>query len=339
MTTEQPQQHAPDWEIGDLYNKAFKIAKEYKVLWIFGMAAGGAGFSNLNFNGGSNSFTEKDIQEFQNLFNTKESMTSFPDVLGASTSKGWDMVVQILASVPPWMYGLLAIEIFALTVFVVVVGLIYNAWAQAALLESVETSITGQKPTMRESCEKAFRSIKSLIWLMTIPMLVVMLSTLVAAAILITAMIAGPTAVKIIAGILLVVGLIAFVILLIFLALAQIWAPRIVVTEHVSAKESLMRGLKIARKKRGASILLGFVNTVVSGIVYGVPLAILIGLFLGGMFGFMFDQTVGVFLLALSGLLFIVFIFGSILLGGILNAFKTTVWSLAYRNIKGKYDK
>ena len=50
------------------------------------------------------------------------------------------------------------------------------------------------------------------------------------------------------------------------------------------------------------------------------------------------NEALGVGLYAIGAILVIPMVIAMTLIGGIINAFKAVIWSIAYNNIRGKYD-
>lgn len=321
----------PDWEIGKLYNQAWGIIKKYKVLWLFGIASGAGISLNSSFGGqGIDADTIKNFQKFLDNAPQEHASNALAQVLGASTS--------IFSSVPFYFYIILGIEILAVIILFTVIGLIYSAWSQAALLVGIQSSLTNGIVSIRDSSEKAMSSIKPLIFLQILPLLIIIPAFLGIFILAILSFVIPIVMVKVILDIALLISIIVTIYCFIYLIFSQIWAPRIVVIEKAHAKDALFRGYKIAKKKKWSMILLGLVNIILSGFVIGIPTILVLGFIIGGVFASHSNKTLGVGFIAGGAILFIPMIIAMTLLGGILNAFKASVWSIAYNNIRGKYD-
>jgi len=328
----------PDWEIGKLYNQAWSIIKKYKVLWTFGLATGAGMSFNFNLPGNFDSNSIKDIQQNFQSFPKEIASSDLVQVLGASTSKPMEIISYLFSNVPLSSYVILGIEILAVIILFTIIGFIYSAWSQAALLEGIQSSLSNQTVSIRDSSEKAMASIKPLIWLQVVPILILMLAVL-GFIILTVIFIAIPAIfVKVILGIILLIALFAIIYCFIYLAFSQIWAPRIAVIEKASAKDSLFRGYRIAKKKKWSMILLGLVNIILSFFIMAIPILLVGGIIFAGIFTTDKNAVLGVGLFAIGAILIIPTIIAMTLIGGILNAFKATVWNIAYNNIRGKYD-
>lgn len=321
----------PDWTIEELYKKAWQIVKNNKILWVFG-AAVGAG-SSFNYN---NSFGKSDAEWLKRLFEgDPEKSSEFAQVLGAVASKSGDTISQLFASVPVYFWFLLGLEFLFVILFSILISLIYQSWATGALLDNIERCIKGGKAAIREASEKAFKVLKPLLWLNIIPGLLLTLAGIAGFVIIISAIIFTQSVLKVLSVIL----LIAFIILLIYawimLTASLIWATRRVITENKPAKESLSSGYRIAKKKFWSMLLLGLVNNILVALVFGIPIVVIIGLIIGAVFA---GKSFSIALFIIAGLLLFAFIIAGTIVSGILSAFKATVWSLAYNNIKEKYE-
>ena len=120
-------------------------------------------------------------------------------------------------------------------------------------------------------------------------------------------------------------------------SIALIWAFREVLVSDKPAKQAFWNGLKIARKKFWASLLLGVVNSILGGLLSSVPW-IIFGVFaVGGYLAFL-NNLVSLWTLGVGVPLFVAALVVSTVLGAIIEAFKAATWTVAYDKIKGKYD-
>jgi hypothetical protein len=323
-------QTEPDWKISDLYSKAWQILKKNKVLWIFGMATLTLS-SNYNYHSNSASKPTNTTPQ--------TSSHKISQVLGASTDPFSQHLHQILSSVPVGMYILLGLAVFLVIILGLILSLIYSSWAQAALLKGINTAMNNQPVTINNSSNAAFPKIKPLIWLTVVPTLTFVIIAGLTFLIISILLAALPGAAKLIPSLLLFGAIITTVLGVIFLIMSQIWAPRLVVLEDRKPKEALFAGFKVAKEKFWAMILLGLVNTALSLAVVFIPLLIVLGF---GFFAVFSAQNYHQFLspgffvgLAISILtLILIYTVGA----GILNAFKATIWSLAYSKIRDKFN-
>lgn len=328
----------PDWEIGKLYNQAWGIIKKYKVLWIFGLATGAGMSFNFNFPINFDFESIKDIQKNFQSFPSETALNNLTQILGASTSKPMELLSYLFSNVPFSFYIILGIEILAVIILFTMIGLIYSAWSQAALLEGIQTSLSNGIVSIRDSSKKAMSSIKPLIFLQILPLLIVIPAFLGIFILAILSFVIPIIILKAILSIILLISIIVAIYYFIYLILSQVWAPRIVVIEKAHAKDALFRGYRIAKKKKWSMILLGLVNIILSGLIIGIPIILILGFIIGGVFASGSNETLGIGLIATGAILIIPVIIGMMIVGGILNAFKATIWSIAYNNIRGKYD-
>lgn len=333
------QQGKSDWEISKLYQEAWEIIKKHKLLWIFGMAiAGYSSSSNINLNSSDLESLQKNLsQNFEPL----QPNSSINQMINQSESFSnlTNSLQPLFSTIPFEFYLILGLELILLIIFFWLITLITNSWATASLLHSIQTAINKKTPTMQDSSHKAFKAIKPLLWLSIIPSLVLFLSFTLGMTLLIFLMNIDNQLITLISvfGIIITIG--AFVYYLIYLTLSQIWATRLVVIENYPAKQALLAGYAISKKKFWSMLLLGLINTIITTFIIGMPVAFIIAFFLGGLLTFSTLPIIGTTLAAIGGSLVLIFFLGYLLLSGILTAFKATIWSLAYKNIKGKYVK
>lgn len=335
-----PSYEPPDWTISELYERSWQLVKKYKVLWVFGMAVAGLA-SGVGLNNFSN-FGPSDTKSFEKYFispSPQPDASGFTNILGATTSTPLtNTLSHALSLIPVSLYVLLGIEILALVVLGIIISLISGAWANSSLIHSIQTAVDGEKPTIKDSSQKAFSNIKPLIWLQFIPTLIFILVSISVFGILAAGIALSGDVLKIIIILLLIAAVVIWLYASTMLSLSNIWATRIVVLDKGKAFESLKSGFKISKNKFWSMVLLGLVNMIMSGIIVGLPIAVIAGFLLGGGFSLNGNSVIGIVLLTIGGILLIAFLLGFTLISGILTAFKASVWTLAYNKIKGKYE-
>lgn len=344
----------PDWSISELYEKSWEIIKKNKVLWVFGMALAGAGSSFSSFSNSSSNF--KDLINPSSSPLASPASNQISQVLGAAASNPnlpdigqiililpWYLylilgnMAPILASIPWYLYLILGLEILALVILGYTISIIYSVWSHASLIQGVQKALGSEKLTIADTSEKAFPAIKSLAFLSIVPSFVIVGVGIVMSAVFIFLLTLGGAVFKIIAGLLLAVWVVFFLLALIMLSLTLIWSYREVILRQKPAMEAFKRGYYLAKKKLWSMLLLGLVNTILSAVVTGIPIVVAFGVVVGGFLSLSAFKDLAVVLIILGTILFFVVIIGLTLLGGILNAFKTSVWTIAYNKIAKKY--
>jgi hypothetical protein len=337
LVDEQPSSKK-DWEISDLYSKAWQIVKKHKITWIFGAAvAATAAGSSSNFRS-SNSVDSESIQKlFGGMPKEATSSAEMSKVLGESINPFQQLFTEIGHRIPTHYYFILGAEILFLLVIGILITIIYRAWAHASLIESVYSAYKYDKTSISEASQKSFKHLKSFIWLDIIPGLVLAVGFIIYVIALILAFSIGDLTIKIIAGILGLIGLIFLIYLTIILSIGLIWAYREVIVSGKNARIAFWNGIKIARKKRGASILLGFLNGLLATIAAVVPTLLIIGVIAAGVISYITTKTVSPFIIGAGVLAIVIVMPILVLIGAITQAFKATIWTIAYDKIKGKY--
>lgn len=331
----------PDWEISELYKKAWQILKKNKVIWIFGLASG-LGLGSFNSRFSSNNFNAKDLQNIQNIFKSPENATQsakLSQVLGTSTSSFGTSTQQIFSHIPTYIYIVLGLELLIAVVVGVIISVIYRAWIQGALISSIQIALQDKTPTIKESSQKAFPSIKPLIWLQLVPSLILMVTFFAVTGVLVLLIIFASLPIKIIAAIIAFAAFFVFLYFLIYLSLSQIWAQRRVVIDNIGAKEALISSYKLARKKNWAMIILGLVNNILGWIVVGLPILIVAGIVIAGVFAVIHLGNTALIPAIILGVILGIAVGLFILISsGLITSFKAIVWTIAYNKIKGKFN-
>ncbi len=329
-----------DWSISELYSKSWQIIKDNKILWLFGMAAVGisSGSSRTNI-------SSKNLDSIKKFFQNNDPGTTsnkLTQVLGASTDTFAETIKNLFFAVPIWLYVLLGLGILLLILVNIVLGMIYQAWTNGALIAGVNAGAVNQKPTISQNSNNAFPAIKGLIWLNIIPTLVFFLIAAVVFGILIFAIVLLPSFTKAIPIIITIVAVIGAFIGWILLTLTQIWASRRVVLDKRSAAQSFSSSFRIVKKKFWHMFALAIVNTMLSLVamfIMAVPLIIVGGV---AVFSFIFSKpnlSLLPLLIVVGIVLFLLYTVGYTIFSGILNSFKASVWTLAYNHIKGAYNE
>ncbi len=328
------EQNKPDWSIGELYKNAWEIVKNNKILWIFGMATAAGGFSGNS----SRSLDQKDFEGLQKIFNSTPKDSS-SKVLGTATNSLTDTISLLFSNIPTSYYIAIGIELIIFLIIALIISVVYKSWAQAALLEGIQSSINKNTLSIKELSEKAFGSVKSIILIQLVPLILLLLTSISLILIIIYGSFNIPNSAKSSLLLFVPIFLIVFITAIIYINLTIIWAIRIAVIDKKPARAALNIGYKIAKKKFWASVLLGLVNVISEGIVYAIILLPSIALVVGGIYGISKNTYWSIGIITTGFILFMVFIFALSILSGVITAFKTTVWSLAYNAIKGKYEK
>lgn len=333
---EKHENNLPDWTISDLYSQAWDILKKHKVLWILGAAAAATTSSQFNFRSSGN-FSDA----FKNSNTHQDTGKQLSDVLGAATSSSADMIQHIFSKVPISVYLLIGLELFIILAIAIIISYIHRGWATATLLEGTRLAIEKEPVTIRSSSEKALRKLPSFLWLMIIPSLILGGAAAIAFVVLGLTLAFAPMAIKIVAGILILVAIVVVIYFAVYLAFSEIWAQRMLLTEELSAKEALFTGYRISKKKGSPMVVLAIVNSIAAGIAIAAPFAVIIGIGIALVFGIVaaeHNPSLIITLSSLAGLLLIAAIIAFMFLSGVITAFKAIVWSLAYKAIKGKYE-
>ncbi len=322
--------------------RAFEITWRYRALWIFGiilaMTAGGGGSVNTGYQFGGGDGNGG------NGGNLPPGQIPMPHI---SPEVLWTIVAIIAALV-------------CVILILVVVGTIARYVSETALIRLVDDhEETGEKRSIRQGFRLGWARAAWRLFLMD---LLIGLGALVGIVVLVTppvlllTALALPVALLVSPAVLIVVAVAGAVFLGIFIAILvalvlSLLTPffrRVCVLEKVGVIEAIRQGFQFVRRHfKDAAIMwllmigLGFAwliamipvtfLLVLAGVVLGgVPLLIiagLTGLVLEGVWPWVIGGVVG-------GLIFIVVIaVPSLFLGGLAEVFKSSVWTLTYREL------
>lgn len=334
------EEKSKDWSISELYSKSWEIVKNNKVLWLFGMAAVGFSSGSSRTNISSDNF--ESIQKFFQNNDAGTTSEKLTQVLGASTNTFAETLKNLFFAVPIWLYILLGLGIILLIVVNIVLGIVYQAWVDGALIAGVNAGAVNQKPTISQSSNHAFPAIKGLIWLSIVPSLVFFILVAIVFGVLIFGIILLPSFTKAIPIIIMILAVVGAIVGWILLTLTQIWASRRVVLDRKPATESFYSSYRIVKKKFWHMLALAIVNTMLSLVamfIMVVPVIIIGGV---AVFSFIFSKpniSLIPILVGVGIVLFLLYTVGYTILSGILNSFKASVWTLAYNHIKGDFSE
>lgn len=304
-------------DLGATLSRAWKIAWDNKILWIFGILAslGGGGSSNFNFNFGGGGGTGPTPgpgnlpPELERIFNQMD-----PNVVMA-------VVIGLIC------VGLLiAIALIALSVI-----------GRGGLIGGVQRANAGSKVTFGEAWGIGVKHFWTLFLIGLIVGIITFLAfvlTVVPGAVL--------TAVTFGLGALCLVPLICLLsILAIVLGVVAYFAQIAAVVENLGVSDALRRAWQIIQANLGSIIVLGLILIVLSAIIGFVLALPIIAIVLPAAFGMIAlasgdAPAVGNTTLIISGLCFLIYLPVLIVLNGILQTWVTAAWTLAYEQFTGR---
>ncbi len=336
LIDEQPKSKK-DWEISDLYSKSWQIVKNHKVTWIFGAAVAATAAGSSNFNSSSSG----DSESLQKLFNgglpEASSSAEMSKVLGESINPFQQLFSEIIQRIPVYYYFILAGEILFMILLAIIITIIYRAWAHASLIASVDSAYKHNKTSISQASEAGFKHFKSFIWLDIVPGIALFLISMIFFIAIVLGFMTGNTIVMILTGLIALVGGIFLIYYAILVSIGIIWGYREVAISNQNAKQAFLNGFKIAKHKKGASLVLGVINNLSITLIMMIPIFILIGMAISGLIYYGATKQISYILIGLGFTAVIILIPLLIIIGAIAQAFKAAVWTIAYDKIKGKY--
>ncbi|MCX8061387.1 MAG: hypothetical protein N3D16_02265 [Anaerolineales bacterium] len=330
-------------EYGQILRRAWQITWKYKFLWVFGIAIalcrgqGGGGGGNFNFG--------------SNFSQGGEGNGEFP-----ISPEFLRQVEQFVNS--PAFWGLiigLVVFVLLLTIIAIAIG----AFARGALVRSVNRIEDGDELNFRQAWEEgksSFRPLFALEFLLNLPLLVIGLGFLGVILVLFynlwqSGVLRGlePSS-EILQQLLAIVpaAVVGFCVLLcvsliiqLFVTIFTVFGSRAIALEGYGVVASLGRGWQVFWKNLAPSILFALILfgiSLVVGIVIGIPIAILAGVFVVMLVGAGMSNFWPFFLLVGVAFAIIITLIASVV-GGVFLVFSETVWTLAYRQMVGLEKK
>ncbi len=293
-----------------LIKRAWHITGKYKFLWFFGLFLGGSSLSS-SFNG-----------NFSSFYNKIDNNQSFNII-----KKGEGLVFENIA-------------IVGIVTFIVIAVLLVMVFLKTTSQGAIIVGVNEIEETGESNFSKAFKSSLRYFWKILVLQILSALLIIIGLAIL-----GLPVVMLFILNmsfrgfILALLAIVIFIPLVIIISFTSNYASRIIVINKEKLIPAIKIGFNIFKDNLLVSILISIIlfaiNAAISaiilitllflGLLFGIPL-ILIGTIIH--FG---AGIIGGILLIILGILIIGVLF--IFIGAILNTFKSTLWTLVYREL------
>jgi hypothetical protein len=321
-------------EYGQILKRSKLLTLKNKWLWVYGLvlAAVGGGSSGS----GSSSSSSSRNKTIQNLPSAVPEKTK--EVLGTATTaiQAW------LISVPIWAWVLIGIAVLVLILISIAFSMFVSNWAKGALIAGLDDA-DGDKPVnIFTTSPRGISSVKSLI------IYGLLVAGVVAGLVLSLTLIIGLgfaafsqiVVARIIWTVLaVVVGIVAFGVVILATGFASVYADRLIVLHGLGPGDAFKKGFGLAKGNFLPTLILGIINgaigcgvgcagSLISIIVLGIPAAaIIIPAFIEG---FHMPSPVA---LAVLGLLVILFININLLVRSGLLVFNYSNWNIFVKEI------
>lgn len=304
----------------EIIKKSFLVAKKSKWLWIYGIILMSSG-SSFNF---SRSLSSQDME-------------SIAGNLPASFGSVERIFTNWLSQINPAQIGAFLGGIAIFAIFGFIIKIILTSWAEGAMIygaseaESHEVNLVTTSPTGLK-----YLKTNIVFKLISIGMSIALtLGIIIPTAIIVTiATLTKSPVISIIVG---VVAVVAFVLVVIYLAGTSIYGIRLIVLKNYTALNAWKDGFKLARRYPFKIVLsaivsnfiggvITFVGTLASLFVLGLPVYFLLSPIFEGK-GFNFLAVIP------SLVLVFVFIWFNLGLSGAVVTFKTVFWNDVFERI------
>ena len=329
-------------DYGKIISRSWEITKKNKWLWIYGLilaAAGGGG----NFSGGGGGGGNFQASPSGTL---KDNLTAIPSgfvdnatqVLGATTNA----LMEWFFSVSPLTWILVVIAVVFSVLFLVIIGVILQNWAKGALIAGLQMAANNETVTLLNTSPRGISSLKNLIIYSSIEFLVFLVLAILSLLLIGLFFLLGtvsPVMAVVVTILGAIVGGLTLIVVLLLLAMVNIYAQRLIVIKGYSPWQAWKQALAMSKKSFLETIVMGIINlvigcvagcltTIVSLIIVGVPaLILLIPQFRDGF------HLPGVPTIILLGLLILVFVHINLVVRAIIVIFNYANWNLYFEEV------
>jgi len=314
--------------ITQIYKQAFNVVRKNKVLWAFGLAVltvSGAGFGSV-FNGGSN--ISKGLGQFDSskLGSASARLNSQNDQLSSILP----ILSSFFSSIPMTVWLILGLGLLIAIVMGVIISLLLRGWAVGSLIGGTFDALDDRNEiNFATVAMRGRRSFKGLAKLYFFPSLVAALVTVPFILTSIYFFISNSTVLGIIfISLTMLILMIAHLVI----AIAGIWAERLVAIENMPWQQAFWQGLQMFKTNFVRTMQLGIVNCL-TGCVTGCLSLAVIGSLVATLVIFGLIPIIGWALLPLITLLIIAILVLGSLVTALVLTFKYTTWSILYREL------
>lgn len=322
-----------------ILKRAFQIVKDYRVLWVFGILLALTAASNGSGNNGANAAIEAG--------SGGGNGGAFPPFYG-------------FPFVPERIIGGILAAVIGLFCIIFLLGLVFAVVryvSETALIHMVNRhEETGEKNTFREGwsfgwSRTAFRVflVDLVFGLSALVILILLLLVAGAPLLLLLTRSEGLSVLGVIASIGLgMLVILAFILGMIILSLLLPFFRRAVVLEDLGVFDGIRRGFRLVKSRLWDVVLMGLI---IFGINIGfsilmipvVLLLVLAGLVIGGLPALLIYFVLNLFMegaapAIIAGVIgapifFLIIVIPSLIITGLLESYKSTVWTLTYREL------
>ena len=309
-----------------ILKKSWQIVKSNKILWILGMLLGGGlgsgsggGGGSGSGDGGSNTGVNSGSIVDNSFYNNFVSFL--------------EKAFEVVKNVPIYVWISLGVIFLLMIIFSIIVSVVVRNWAEGAVIGLVDKEEAGEKMTFQSAGRLGMKSLKDLIWISIVPSLIFFL--IVAVITIIIVLLALIPKIGIVLAALMGIPLVLVVIFgSLVMGMIRVLANRVAVIEGENYWESYRQAFVLVKKSFFQMVGLGIINYLIGCGLSCLYLLVVIILILIVVIGFLIHWGVGVPLL-LPALVFFVF---SLLFIGAFNSFRSTSWTLFYKELKAQQE-
>lgn len=325
-----------------ILKQSFAIVKKNKVFWVFGLIISAfTGGSSLNFNGNyGNLFKNLDKKQLNLPSNTTDKVN---EVLGTATTDPLKFFTSIISTIPVSFWIMLGLGIVVALIFGLLLRIFILNWSQGAILALGQEAVKGNNDlTLKKGSD-----LGRIYWLrLFLSGLILWAGWLVAFIfgffLIILAVLIPSVVLKIVFGFLAGLFFLALFLSIIFLIVWSTYCNLTIVLKNFPLKKALSYSFLLAKKYFFDAFLMGLFNTgtgCLFSCLFGCVTTLIFGLLIGiGVALFLINQTTGIIFSIFVLFLFLLLIFFSLLLQGILKSVTITNWVIFFNELEKKTD-
>ncbi len=337
-------------DYGAILKRSWELTWKNKWLWVYGLILGAASFSYSGGSGGGGGNSSSNSTP-SNL--PKGVPSNLPQQGGKVLGKATDAVGQWLGQVSPGTWILLGLGVLVLILFVVVIGMIIQAWAKGSLISGLDKADRGEDSRLGATALRDGKVIKNLIYYGVIASVAVLLTIFVIMVLGLGVALLFSVSSILMTIFLVLLGIVGFIVLLIVIvvvAMIGVYAERLIVLKGYAPLAAWKKGLSLAKGNLMNTLVMGLINGGIGCAVSSVGcmvslliLAIMIlpGLALFGLGAFAISSgNYALLVPVVMGALFILMIWGAatlVLRAGLI-VFNFSNWNLFFNQVMAQEE-
>ncbi len=314
-------------DFGEILTKAWKVIWKHKILWLFGVLAGCSVTTGYHGGGGSGGGGAASSSS-SGFISPQNGYGNGPSVLAPSTQRSFEEFFRWVGDIQPWVWIAIAVGVVVLIFIISIAAILLGNLGLTGVIKGAGMADHADEEAKPISFKEIFKAIKPYYWK------VLLLTIGLQVALFIVGVILAIPAVLLVVctcflGLFLLIPIGWFIHTLVYFSVIA------VIEEDLGIFKAIARAWQLMIKNLGkvtVMFLIIGVLKIVFGLLIVVPVILIPVPFVVNMLttGFTQMPTIG---LILSGILGLIIVPVLIFLGGVLQAYVLTNWTLTYHRL------